>query len=153
MAKHDPVYAAALLATRGLSAVAASRVADLPLRVRRATAAPLVTWDCPPRIAEAHMSDSLTVRRGQWKLHVYRDGGPICELYDLENDVGETTAPTASPQWWPSSCDTRTPAERIWVIRGREQLAQTVAPSAASMIPLPSLVTRKTTRISRQSTT
>ncbi|MFW5915072.1 MAG: sulfatase [Planctomycetota bacterium] len=31
------------------------------------------------------------VRVGRWKLHVRKGGEPVEELYDLENDVGETT--------------------------------------------------------------
>lgn len=30
------------------------------------------------------------VRCGRWKLHVSRGGGEICELYNLDSDVGET---------------------------------------------------------------
>ncbi len=37
------------------------------------------------------MDDLCAVRAGEWKLHVARDGQPVCELYDLSIDVGETT--------------------------------------------------------------
>ncbi|MDH7571529.1 MAG: sulfatase-like hydrolase/transferase, partial [Armatimonadota bacterium] len=30
------------------------------------------------------------VRSGKWKLHVWRDQGPVQELYDLSEDIGET---------------------------------------------------------------
>ena len=30
------------------------------------------------------------VRAGRWKLHVRKDDAALCELYDLETDVGET---------------------------------------------------------------
>jgi arylsulfatase A-like enzyme len=36
-------------------------------------------------------NDLLAVRSGNWKLHVARDGQPICELYDLSVDLAETT--------------------------------------------------------------
>ena len=36
------------------------------------------------------MDDLCAVRAGEWKLHVARDGHPVCELYDLSVDVGET---------------------------------------------------------------
>lgn len=42
------------------------------------------------------------VRSGQWKLHVYKSPnfrggqGPLEELYDLDNDIGETTDVAAS---------------------------------------------------------
>ena len=31
------------------------------------------------------------IRVGPWKLHISRNGQPICELYNLEKDIGETT--------------------------------------------------------------
>jgi len=31
------------------------------------------------------------VRAGRWKLHVWRQGGQVRELYDLDADIGETT--------------------------------------------------------------
>jgi hypothetical protein len=30
------------------------------------------------------------VRKGTWKLHLLKDGKPVQELYDLENDVAES---------------------------------------------------------------
>ena len=30
------------------------------------------------------------VRAGRWKLHVRKDDAALCELYDLDTDVGET---------------------------------------------------------------
>jgi arylsulfatase A-like enzyme len=38
-----------------------------------------------------YLGDRLqAVRRGPWKLHVWRDGTALCELYNLEKDLGET---------------------------------------------------------------
>jgi arylsulfatase A len=37
------------------------------------------------------LDDLLAVRSGEWKLHLARDGYPICELYNLRQDIGETT--------------------------------------------------------------
>lgn len=37
------------------------------------------------------MDQLEAVRSGKWKLHVRKRDRVVCELYDLENDVGETT--------------------------------------------------------------
>jgi arylsulfatase A-like enzyme len=38
-----------------------------------------------------YLGDRLqAVRRGPWKLHVWRDGMALCELYNLDEDLGET---------------------------------------------------------------
>ncbi len=38
-----------------------------------------------------YLGDRLqAVRSGPWKLHVWRDGGALCELYNLAEDIGET---------------------------------------------------------------
>ncbi len=37
------------------------------------------------------MNDLEAVRVGPWKLHFAKRGLELCELYDLENDIGETT--------------------------------------------------------------
>ena len=37
------------------------------------------------------MDDLQAVRDERWKLHVARGGAPVCELYDLATDPGETT--------------------------------------------------------------
>jgi arylsulfatase A len=48
---------------------------------------------CSPREAFFYyLMDNLeAVRSGAWKLHVWRNGEAVRELYDLEHDVGETT--------------------------------------------------------------
>lgn len=50
--------------------------------------------DAPsPRRGSAYyvMDDLQAVRDERWKLHVARGGAPVCELYDLATDPGETT--------------------------------------------------------------
>ncbi|MFO8008662.1 MAG: pyruvate formate lyase family protein [Candidatus Brocadiia bacterium] len=42
-----------------------SRVSDLRRRVRNAMERPPVTWDCPERIADEHMSDPLPLRKAR----------------------------------------------------------------------------------------
>lgn len=37
-----------------------------------------------------HMDVLQAVRSGPWKLHLFRNGESICELYNLQKDVGET---------------------------------------------------------------
>ncbi len=37
-----------------------------------------------------HRNDLEAVRNSRWKLHLYRDSVNVQELYDLENDMGET---------------------------------------------------------------
>ena len=37
------------------------------------------------------MDDLDAVRDSRWKLHLAKDGEPVCELYDLRSDPGETT--------------------------------------------------------------
>ncbi len=38
-----------------------------------------------------YLGDRLqAVRSGPWKLHVWRDGSALCELYNLVEDIGET---------------------------------------------------------------
>ena len=37
------------------------------------------------------MNDLEAVRVGRWKLHVAKRGVEMCELYDLDADIGETT--------------------------------------------------------------
>ena len=45
----------------------------------------------PHRAFYYYSKDDLqAVRAGPWKLHVARNGAPVRELYQLENDIGET---------------------------------------------------------------
>lgn len=37
-----------------------------------------------------NMDNLEAVRSGPWKLHISRNGHPICELYNLEKDISET---------------------------------------------------------------
>jgi len=62
---------------------------------------PLMTgdeWTASPHEAFYYYSrDKLeAVRSGNWKLHVYRNGDPVEELYNLETDIGETTDVSSS---------------------------------------------------------
>lgn len=38
-----------------------------------------------------YMDNLEAIRSGEWKLHISRNGQPVCELYNLEKDIGETT--------------------------------------------------------------
>jgi arylsulfatase A-like enzyme len=58
-------------------------------------------WDLITEVPGAHSPydafyyywlDNLeAIRVGPWKLHISRNEQPICELYNLEKDIGETT--------------------------------------------------------------
>ncbi|HON72541.1 MAG TPA: Cerebroside-sulfatase, partial [bacterium] len=37
-----------------------------------------------------YMDNLEAVRSGPWKLHISRNRQPVCELYNLEKDIGET---------------------------------------------------------------